>query len=170
MFNDLLKWSKDAINGIPVVTTQAITNFTELVQNVGKTAPEKTSELAAQIGHAGDWVYELTRAVKEGTGEAAFKQWFNQSNTHCGQITALKIDTAAKTIHVELDLNGDERPLQVDSVGYKLLSRNGNLYLNFGDIKTSHEWINLLVISYTPPAMRCIKISEKWTSVAKAFL
>jgi len=96
--------------------------------------------------------------------EVAVKLWINKTKKHYGHMTILKIDSTAKSIHVELDLKGEPAPLRIDIKSYQLSSEGGDTCIELGEIETSREWINQLISAYLPPAKKRFKVP----SIAKA--
>ena len=61
-----------------------------------------------------------------------------------GQITSMEIDSADKTLHVEVLLHGEEKPIRVEIHRYEI-SRDGDRTCFIArEIETSRKWITTL--------------------------
>lgn len=92
--------------------------------------------------------------VKDYSIGAGLRLWFNQTKKRYGTMTSIKIDSTAKTIHVELDLKGETSLVVVDVKNYALDSIGGETFIEVGDIETSREWLNALLSDYLKPGHR----------------
>ena len=63
-------------------------------------------------------------------------------------MTKLELDSKAKTIRVELDLNGETTPILIEVGGYSVSEVNGQTFLSVGKFKTSREWLTTLLNDY----------------------
>jgi hypothetical protein len=61
-----------------------------------------------------------------------------------GQITSLEIDSADKTLHVEVLLRGEKDPLRVEILKYEIAQQDGRTCFIAREIRTSREWISTL--------------------------
>ena len=103
-------------------------------------------------------LFSFFNPAKDFALEVAVKLWFNQTQNRYGHMTHIKIDTTAKSIHVELDLDGEPTPLKIDVASYQLNSESGETIISLGDIVTSREWINQLINDYLPPEKKSFKV------------
>jgi hypothetical protein len=65
-----------------------------------------------------------------------------------GEMIKLNLDSNAKTIELELMLEGEKEPLHVKVNRYELREENGRYYLIAEDIVTSRAWINTVAAQY----------------------
>jgi len=61
-----------------------------------------------------------------------------------GEITSLEIDSADKTLHVEVLLKGEKEPLRVEILQYEILEQDGRPSFIARKVSTSREWITTL--------------------------
>ena len=78
----------------------------------------------------------------------ALRTWLSLKFKRLGTMTSLKIDSKNKTIHLELDLDGEASPIQVEVRQYQLLQEDGKMFLRVDSIETSRRWINVLLAEY----------------------
>ena len=63
-------------------------------------------------------------------------------------MTSLQIDSNNKTIRIELELKGESAPITVNVGRYELSEEGGKTYLRLDGLRTSREWINVLLDEY----------------------
>ena len=61
-----------------------------------------------------------------------------------GQITSLEIDSADKSLHVEVLLRGEQEPIRVEILKYEIAQQDGRPCFIAREIRTSREWITTL--------------------------
>lgn len=88
----------------------------------------------------------------------AVKLWFNQTQKRYGTMTTIQIDSTAKTIHLELELEGEVSLVQIDVKSYELSTHANETFIELGEIQTSREWINHLINDFLPPEKKCFKV------------
>lgn len=86
--------------------------------------------------------------------EAPARYFLNQTIQPYGHMTHLRIDSTNKRIDVELELKGETSPIQIAVKNYTLTTEAGETYIELGDIETSREWINALLMNYFKPENR----------------
>ena len=87
----------------------------------------------ARMG-AKDWLVE--KAGMAMLNQAVLKPY--------GAMTALKLDTTARTIEAELELKGETQPVRLHVREYELRDEGGRLVIVFKDVQTSREWLTTL--------------------------
>lgn len=97
-------------------------------------------------------------SAKDRALAATIKMWFNKTRKRYGTMTSIQIDSTTKTIHLELELNGESTPVHIDIKNYHLSSDSGQTLISLGDISTSREWINQLIGDFLPPEKRVFKV------------
>ena len=103
-------------------------------------------------------LFSFLSPAKDFALEVAVKLWFNQTQKRFGHMTTIQIDSAAKSIRIELELKGEPAPLKIDVASYHLSTKSGETFIELGKIKTSREWINQLISDYLPPEKKCFKV------------
>ena len=95
--------------------------------------PAATAPLLARMG-AKDWLVEKTGTAM--LNQSVLKPY--------GALTKLKLDTTARSIDAEVELNGETQPVRIQIPEYELLEEGGRLYFIIKEISTSREWLTAL--------------------------
>jgi hypothetical protein len=61
-----------------------------------------------------------------------------------GRATSLRIDSTAKTIQFEAELNGEATPIHIQISDYEITKENGRYFVKAASIHTSREWLTRL--------------------------
>lgn len=64
--------------------------------------------------------------------------------TPYGRATRLRIDSAAKNIHIEVELKGETIPVQVEVTDYEIIEESGASFAVIKAVRTSREWLTAL--------------------------
>ena len=83
---------------------------------------------------AKDWLIEKAAAVM--INQAVLKPY--------GALTTLKLDTTARTIEAELQLNGETEPVRLQVHEYELIEQEGTAFVLLKSISTSRTWLTRL--------------------------
>ncbi len=65
-----------------------------------------------------------------------------------GTLTRLKLDTAARTIEADVELNGETQPVNVQVREYELRESEGRATVVLKDIQTSRDWLTTLMKNF----------------------
>jgi hypothetical protein len=87
-------------------------------------------------------------SIKDWALEKGALLWLNPKLERIGSMTKLSIDSARKTVTVELDLKGEATPIVVTIESYRLVVEQGATFLEIGSISTSREWLTSLCADY----------------------
>ena len=110
----------------------------------------------------------LVRTFKDWALQAGAKHYANERIERYGHMTNLQIDSATRTIHFEILLKGETTPL-TGSAKYQPKFDGEKKLLEFTEIQTSREWLNLLIQDFLKT--RTIELPEGIpTTVAKLLL
>jgi hypothetical protein len=110
----------------------------------------------------------LVRNIKDWALQAGAKHYANQHIQKYGLMTNLQIDSVTRTIHFEILLKGETIPV-TGSAKYQPKLDGEKKLLEFTQIQTSREWINLLVEDFLKTST--IELPEGIpTTVAKLLL
>ena len=83
--------------------------------------------------------------AKDRVVERAALAYLNQSLlAPYGRATALRLDSAASTLHVEAELKGETQPVELDIMGYEITRDGERYYATIREIRTSREWLTTL--------------------------
>jgi hypothetical protein len=86
----------------------------------------------------------LIRNIKDRALQVGAKHYANQHLQRYGHMTNLQIDSVTRTIHFEILLKGETTPL-TGSAKYEPKLDGEKKLLEFTEIQTSREWMNLLI-------------------------
>ena len=110
----------------------------------------------------------LIRTIKDLALQAGAKHYANHHIQKYGHMTNLQIDSATRTIHFEILLKGESTPI-TGSAKYQPNLDGEKKRLEFTEIQTSREWINLLIHDFLKT--RAVELPEGIpTTVAKLLL
>jgi hypothetical protein len=87
---------------------------------------------------AKDWIIE--RAGMALLNQAVLKPY--------GTLTRLKLDTTARTIEADVELNGETQPVNLQVREYELRETEGRATVVLKDIHTSREWLTTLMNNF----------------------
>ena len=65
-----------------------------------------------------------------------------------GTLTRLKLDTAARTIEADVELNGETQPVNLQVREYELREADGRATVVLKDIHTSRDWLTTLMKNF----------------------
>ncbi len=84
---------------------------------------------------AKDWLVEKAAVVM--INQAVLKPY--------GTLTALKLDTTARTIDAEVQLHGETEPVRLQVHEYELIEEAGTVFAVIKSASTSRAWLTRLV-------------------------
>jgi hypothetical protein len=110
----------------------------------------------------------LVRTLKDWALQAGAKHYANDRIKNYGHMTNLQIDSATRTIHFEILLKGETTPVS-GSAKYQPKLDGEKKRIEFTEIQTSREWMNLLIQDFLKT--RAIELPEGVpTTIAKLLL
>jgi len=92
-----------------------------------------TPPLLTRMG-AKDWLVEKTGTAM--LNQSVLKPY--------GTLTKLKLDTAARSIEAEVELNGETQPVRIQIHEYELLEEGDRLFFIIKKVSTSRDWLTAL--------------------------
>jgi hypothetical protein len=69
------------------------------------------------------------------------RRWLNSKLRKIGCMSKLSIDSARKTVTVELDLEGEVTPITLTIENYRVIPGQGETFLEVGTVTTSRKWL-----------------------------
>jgi hypothetical protein len=90
----------------------------------------------------------MIRKIKDSALSKGAKAAVNMQIKEYGRMLKLDLDSKTKSIVLEVMLEGETEPLQVEVSRYELREENGKYLLKLFGIKTSRTWINTLAVHY----------------------
>jgi len=85
-----------------------------------------------------------------------------------GNIIKLQLDSQEKEMNLEVFLKGEEDILQVKINKYYIKNENHKNFLILKEVKTSREWLNLLIEDYL--SSQKFEIPSEYTKIVKAII
>jgi CheY-like chemotaxis protein len=96
-----------------------------------------------------------------------FRRCLNMKFKEAGRMTALCVDSRNKTLTLRLLLKGETASIQVKVHGYTLREEKGAAFLELGKVRTTRDWINVLLRQRSP--VRRLEVTG-WEKVLRVLL
>lgn len=90
----------------------------------------------------------LFKSLKDKTLSFGAEKFLKNKLERYGDMLELKINSEEKSVYSKMILKGEKEPLSITINGYKIVNKNGSDYLQFDEIITSKEWMNLLIADF----------------------
>jgi hypothetical protein len=90
----------------------------------------------------------MIRKLKDSALSKGTKTAINTQIKEFGRMLKFDLDSKTKSITLEVMLEGEKEPLEVEVSRYELEEENGKYLLKLYGVKTSRAWINTLVARY----------------------
>ncbi len=87
-------------------------------------------------------------AAKDKAFEASGKAFLNRKIESFGTVTRLQIDSARKTVLLEVELKGEISPITIQVHEYELRQRNGESFVLLKRVDASREWMGIALNQY----------------------
>jgi hypothetical protein len=87
-------------------------------------------------------------AAKDAVASQAARTFVNDRIARYGQVRELKIDSRAKTVAVVCELIGESEPVNVRVDSYRLVSENGQHFVEVVTCSCSRPWLNNLLADH----------------------
>lgn len=71
--------------------------------------------------------------------------WVRQKFAQFGSMLSLEIDSRKRTIQMQVQLKGEQEPIHIHVHQYRLIEEDGTTFLEFAGLKTSREWMDLVI-------------------------
>lgn len=89
--------------------------------------------------------FEALRAFKDKGLSAAFRKGLGDRLAAYGEVREVRLDSAAKTLELDLLLDGETRLVILTVTDYLVVEEDGTCYLEFGAVTASRPWMTRLV-------------------------
>jgi hypothetical protein len=90
----------------------------------------------------------MLKKLKDAGLSKAAKIAVNQKIKEFGKMLKFELNSKEKTIYLEVLLDGEDKPLQVDIGSYELIQKDDKHLIVIHEVKTSREWINVVAAKY----------------------
>ena len=87
-------------------------------------------------------------AAKDALASQAARTFVNDRIAHYGLVRELKIDSRAKTVAVVCELIGESEPVSVRIDSYRLVSENGQPFVEVLSCSCSRPWLHNLLTDH----------------------
>ncbi|MCS6243751.1 MAG: hypothetical protein H2172_07850 [Opitutus sp.] len=87
-------------------------------------------------------------AAKDAVASQAARTFVNGQIARYGQVRELKIDSRAKTVAVVCELIGESEPVHVRVDSYRLVSENGQYFVEVLTCSCSRPWLHNLLFDH----------------------
>ena len=98
----------------------------------------------------------------------AIKMAINKVITKYGSVVKLELDSQEKKIDLEVFLKGEKDILKVKVNQYSIEEKNHKNFLILKDVKTSREWLNLVIKNYL--SSQEFEIPNEYAKIVKAVI
>lgn len=93
-----------------------------------------------------DWGGAVLKDAKHVLRDEPIRHWLNSKLERYGKMLKLEIDSEHKTIELEIDLEGEDKRIQVTIGKYEIIEGG----LSWSDVKTSRPWITEVIKNFAP--------------------
>jgi len=143
-----------------------IDSLLSILQNIGEYAPLKEIIPLFLIGLflIGATIYEfiekkikiirkkkmfnLLNKGKDVALSATIRKLLNMKIEKFGHVSKLELDSTLKTMFLEVALRGEVELLEIQVEKYSIEEENNKFYLQIHELKTSREWLNIVILEY----------------------
>lgn len=92
----------------------------------------------------------IFNSIKDKTLSIIIENVASRFVADAGSITRFSINTDSKSAVASLQLKGEDQNIEVTISHYEIKQNGDKMFLEINSIKTSREWINILVDRYFP--------------------
>src|SRR4051812_5147664 len=82
------------------------------------------------------------RRPKDAAVSATARFLVNHEFGDIGRVTALSLDSGARSVSLSLDLAGESEPVELEIVSYSLQQEGSRTYLVIQEARSSREWLS----------------------------
>ena len=86
----------------------------------------------------------LFSSAKDRLVEQAARSYLNTTIAACGCVTDLRLDSATRSIHLEVELKGEASPVRIEITDYDFSNEGGRCFVTAKGFKSSREWLTAL--------------------------
>lgn len=95
-----------------------------------------------------DAITNAMGATKDKLVEAAAKAFLNGKVSEFGTITALNLNSRARTASITAELKGEAVPVQIDVQAFEIQELDGEPHLRVLSVTTNREWLTCALKQY----------------------
>jgi len=106
--------------------------------------------------------YEITRVVQcadTATVNNLLISLLNDALKKYGVITSIIIDSKSKSIALEFELKGDDRPISITIKGYKIEPEGNGSLLTIGEVSCSRKLVHIIIRKFLAKEKLSIPLS-----------
>ncbi len=102
----------------------------------------------------------MVRRVDSATGNNLLLALLNRQLKELGEMTSILIDSKNKSIAIEIELKGEDKPISVRINGYEIESDGDRSLVQIGDISFSREWMDVIAKKFLVKEKLSIPLSS----------
>jgi hypothetical protein len=99
--------------------------------------------------------------VDNATGNHLLLCALNKILKEFGMITSIVIDSKSKSIAIEAELKGEDRPVSIKIKGYRIEAKGEGSLIRIEKISFSREWMDAIARNYLADAKLSIPVSSE---------
>ena len=107
-------------------------------------------------------IVRIIRCVDSATGNRLLLSVLNDKVKEFGVMTSILIDSKSKSIAIEVELKGEDRPISIKIKEYRFEADGEGTLLRFGDISFSREWMDVIARKFLTNGKLSIPVSPDW--------
>jgi len=93
-------------------------------------------------------MFNLLNKGKDVALSATIRKLLNMKIEKFGHVSKLELDSTLKTMFLEVALRGEVELLEIQVEKYSIEEENNKFYLQIHELKTSREWLNIVILEY----------------------
>lgn len=103
--------------------------------------------------------------IKDKGVDILLQSALNFSIKEYGEITSLNLNSKKSSLNLEVILKGELEELKIDIGKYELIKIDNLYYIKVYKVKTSREWLNIVLPKYIEGKKIKIPIPEKYRDI-----
>ena len=104
---------------------------------------------------------KIVRRVDSATGNNLLLAAVNRQLKEFGEMTSIVIDPKNKTIAIEVELKGEEKPITIRIKEYEVEPDGEGSLVKIGDISFSREWMDVIAKKFLANSKLPIPLSSE---------
>ena len=104
-------------------------------------------------------IFRIAGCVDSATGNHLLLKLLNSMLKEFGVMTSILIDSKSKSIAIEVELKGEDRPISIKIKEYRVEADGDGSLVRIGKISFSREWMDVIARKYLADAKLRIPVS-----------
>lgn len=110
----------------------------------------------------------LFSKIKDKAASVLFAKYADRFISDFGNLNDIKVDSESKDIYLSVNLKGEKESVNIKMSGYEVVKSKDNNFIQFHNITTSREWINVALGKFYLD--RRIEIPAQYIGIVKFLL